>query len=201
MERTTPRVMATAGVEIEFDGQPRRLSLRGSSDLRPFLHLRQSRDSWKAVKAGVEAHDLFDSMPFHNCHMNGVPSRQATVCQKNLFRPLGNGAVNWEHLINHAQQRVESRLNILAAIDGIVTVQNLLQNFGVGYEALALVHVFFQQALGIGFVRPRGAHKIHRDIGVDQDHGCPALYPRSISVSMVSMSPVGDSCCAAARIA
>jgi len=132
--------------------------------------------------------------------MHGIPSGQAPVCEKNLFSPLDNGTVNREHFIDYAQKRIESRLNILTAIDRVITVQNLLQDLGVRYKPLALVHVFFQQALRISFVRPRSAHQIHRDVGINQNHGWPALYPRSISASIVSISAVGDSCFAAARI-
>lgn len=90
--------------------------------------------------------------------MHSVSRGQALVCQKNFFCPLGNGTVNGKYFIDYAQQRVESRLNILTAVNGVITMQNLLQNLSVGYEPLALVHAFFQQALRIGLMRPRSTH-------------------------------------------
>src|ERR1700680_130402 len=45
------------------------------------------------------------------------------------------------------------------------------------------------------------AHQVHRNIGIDQDHDCRSVrYPCSISASIVSISPVGNSCFAVARM-
>jgi hypothetical protein len=50
----------------------------------------------------------------------------------------------------------------------------------------------FEQALCVALVGVRRAHEIHRDVGIDQNHGCaPDPYPVSISTSMRSISAVG----------
>src|SRR6266702_1556995 len=74
------------------------------------------------------------------------------------------------------------------------------RHFRVGHQALSVGNQFFKQALGLRLVGVRRANKIHRDVGVNQNHGCePAIYPASISASMRSRSPTGYSHCAARR--
>jgi hypothetical protein len=45
--------------------------------------------------------------------------------------------------------------------------------------------------LGIRLVGMGRANQIHRDVGINQDHGWPEWYPCSISASMVWMSTAG----------
>jgi hypothetical protein len=50
-------------------------------------------------------------------------------------------------------------------------VQNLLQNLCMCYEPLPLADEPFKQSLRVSTVNVRGAHQIHGDIRVDQNHG------------------------------
>ena len=70
-------------------------------------------------------------------------------------------------------QTIRRSANLLpfAAVDGGVTVQDFLQNFGVGYQALALADQLFQQSLGIALVGMGRSDQVHRNIRVDQNHG------------------------------
>src|SRR5579859_8026154 len=123
------------------------------------------------------------------------------MSQDNLPGTLGVAPRNVEDLIDNAEQSVECRLDRVPAVDGHVAMQNLLQNFGIGDQALAVIHQLFEPSLGVTLVRVRRSHKIHGDVGIDQNHGCaPDPYPISISSSIRRMSPVGRSNRAAARM-
>jgi len=131
-------------------------------------------------------------MMFHDGSMNRVARRQLPMPQHNLFRTLDHSPINRQHLIDDAKQRVECWLDGIAAVDRDVAVQNFLQHFGIGNQALALADQLFEQSLRVALVRVRRAHEIHRDVGVDENHGCaPVTYPLSISANMPSISLTG----------
>ena len=71
-------------------------------------------------------------MLLHNGEVDAITCREMPISQNDLFRPLYNGMVDRQHLIHERQQRIESRLDGVAAIDGHVPVQDLLKHFGVG---------------------------------------------------------------------
>ena len=131
-------------------------------------------------------------MLFHDRQVDGLARRQPAMPEDNLFGPLGRGARNVKHLIDDPEQSVERRLDGVPAVNGDVPMQYLLQDLGVGDEALAVIDQLFEQTLGVALVGVRRAHEVHGDIRIDQNHGCaPAPYPTSISASMRSMSAVG----------
>jgi hypothetical protein len=102
--------------------------------------------------------------------MNGVASREATVAQDNLFCALGGGTVDGEDLIHDAQYGVERKLNVVTTVDRSVTVQNLLENFSIRDQALALAHEAFQYALRVRFLKTWRTHEVHGDVGIDENH-------------------------------
>jgi hypothetical protein len=53
-------------------------------------------------------------------------------------------------------------------------MKDLLQHLGIGHQPSALGNETLQEALRVGLVRVGGSHEIHRDIGIDKDHGRPA---------------------------
>ncbi len=131
-------------------------------------------------------------MLFHDGEMERVTRGEPRVSQNNLLGAFSSGPVNLQHLIDDAQQGVKSRLDGVPAIDGDVAMQDLLQDLGVRHQALALTDQLFEQSLRVALVGVSRAHKIHRDIRVDQNHGrTPDPYPASISASMRSISAVG----------
>ncbi len=149
-------------------------------------------DSGEAVEAGVEGQDLVDVVLLHYGQVDGVAGGHLFVAQNNLFGALGCGVVDREDLVDDAEQGVEGWLDGVTAVDGGVAVEDFLEDFGVGYQALAVADQFFQQLLRVGFVWVGRTDQVHRDIGVDQKHGCmPVAYPRSISASMVLILAVG----------
>ncbi len=124
-------------------------------------------------------------MMLHHGKMDSITRRQPRVPQYNLFGTLHHYPVNRQDLIDDAKQSVERWLNGVAPLDRYVAVQDLLQDFRIGDEALPLANELFKQSLRVGLVNMRSAHQVHGDIRVDQNHGfVPTLYPRSISASM-----------------
>ncbi len=114
------------------------------------------------------------------------------MSKDNFLSTLGGGPCDVQHLIDDAEESVKRGLNRISAVDGNIPMQDLLQDLGVSYEALAVVDQFFEQPLGVALVRVGRAHKVHGDVRIDQNHGwAPRSYPASISASMRSMSPVG----------
>ena len=114
------------------------------------------------------------------------------MSQDNLLGTLGVNSRHVEYLINDAEQSVERRLDGVPAVDGDIPMQNLLQDLGVGDQALAVIDQLFEQSLCVALVGVRRAHEIHGDVRIDQNHGCaPDPYPISISANIRPMSPVG----------
>jgi hypothetical protein len=66
------------------------------------------------------------------------------MSQDNFFGALGDPSRHVQHLIDDAQQSVERWLDGVTAVDGDVTMQDLLQDLGVGDEALALIDQPFE---------------------------------------------------------
>src|SRR5215470_260526 len=80
-------------------------------------------------------------------------------------------------------------------------MQNFLEHLSVGNKPSFFHRQLFQQKPGFGFIRMRCTNQVHRDVGIDEDHGSFPVYPVSISASIVSMSAVGNEYSAATRMA
>ena len=108
----------------------------------------------------------------HDGDVNGVAGGQSAASENNLFRALGHRPVNREYLIDNSEQGVEGRLNGVAAIDGHISMEDLLKNLGIGNQPPAFPDQLFQPLLRVGFVGVSGTDKIHGYVGVDQNHEC-----------------------------
>jgi hypothetical protein len=83
-------------------------------------------------------------MLFHDGEMDSITRRQPSMSpQDNLLGTLGGGTRNVKDLIDDAEQSVERRLDGVPAVDGNVPMQDLLQDLGVGDEALAVIDQLF----------------------------------------------------------
>jgi hypothetical protein len=71
---------------------------------------------------------------------------------------------------NVSQDRVEGWLNSIPAIDRDVTVKYFVQHFRIGYQSLAGSYQLFQRPLSLAFMRMSGADKVHRDVGINENH-------------------------------
>jgi hypothetical protein len=131
-------------------------------------------------------------MLFHDGHVQGVARGHLWASHEDILRAICRGCIYSQYLIDNSKQRVESRLDRVAAIDRDVAMRDFLKHLGVGNQALAIADEFFDQSLRVGFMRMSSTHQIHGDVRVDENHECvPLPYPLSISASMVSMSAVG----------
>jgi len=96
--------------------------------------------------------------------MHRVTGRQLSVPQNDLLRTLHHRDVYRQDLIYYSEQSVESWLDCVAAIDCNISVQDLLQDLGIGNKTLTVGDQLLQQALRVNFVRMRCADQIHRNI-------------------------------------
>jgi hypothetical protein len=87
-------------------------------------HSRQPRHSRKPVEPRIERQDSLNAVLFHHSQMNCIMRGEALVAKDNLFGALDNGPVNRQDLVHHPQKRVEGGLDVVAAIDGDVAMQD-----------------------------------------------------------------------------
>ena len=136
------------------------------------LESEEPRDSGKAVKAGIEGQNALNAVALHHGEVHRIASGKMSTSKNNFFRTLNMAAFHSQHLIRHAQQSVECGLNRIVAVDRGIAVENFLQYFGVSHQTLALAHQFFKPSLRVAPVGMGGADEIHRNIGIDKNHGC-----------------------------
>ena len=147
----------------------------GSDDTRLESHgkvLRETGNPGESIESHIKGQDSVDAVLLHHRQMHGLARGEALVAKDDLLGALDSSSVNWKDFIHYIQKRVEGRLDVVAPIDGDVAVQDLLQYFRVGDQALALADQPFQQPLRVGLVGTGCAHQIHRNIGVNQNHCC-----------------------------
>lgn len=138
----------------------------------------------------------------HYRDVNSVTQGKSTIPKYDLFRAVNHRLVDWKYLINDAKQYVEGWLDAVASIYSNVSMQDLLEYFGVRNEALAIRCQLIQQSLSGSFATVGRSHEVHGDVGVNENHEpLSSRYPRSISSSIWSIFPTGNSYLAAARIA
>ena len=73
----------------------------------------------------------------HDSQMYGVTGGQVRVTEDNPLRALQDGATDSQYVVDDTEQSIKCWLNGVTAIDGNVTVQNLLEDFGIGDETFA----------------------------------------------------------------
>ena len=107
-------------------------------------------------------------------------------------RAVDGFEIDGKHLVHQAEERIESGLYGVSPFDRGISMQDLLQNLSVRHEALLVGHATLENLLSVALVRMHGAHEVHGNVGIDEDHSCfPLEYPPSISWSIVAMSAVG----------
>src|ERR1700752_1360249 len=109
-------------------------------------------------------------MLLHDGQMNGMATGKATVAQNNLLRPLGGCTVDREDFIDDTEYGIGCDLNVVTTVDRSVTMQNFLENFSVCNQSLALAYEAFQDALRVRFLRTWRTHKVHGDVGINENH-------------------------------
>src|SRR5262245_16760491 len=94
-------------------------------------------DAGNGVERRVETHDARDAFGLHHGHVNGVARRETRVPELKVLGTLYCRCLNWEHVVDHGVQGIEGRLDGIAAADGHVAMENLLEYFCIGHKALA----------------------------------------------------------------
>jgi hypothetical protein len=93
------------------------------------------------------------------------------MAQDNLFRSLHRDPIDRQHLIDDAKYSIESRLDGVAAFNGNIAVQDLLQDLGIRDETLTFADELFEPSLCVRLMGVRRPDKIHRDVRIHQNHG------------------------------
>ena len=130
----------------------------------------QTTNARKRIEPRVESKNFADMMLLHYRYMNGISRGQSPVFQHNLLGAFHCIAGDRQDLVYNRKHGIKGGLDCLAAVDGDIAVQDFLQGFRIGYQALARTDEFFQPPLSIYFVLMRRADQIHGNIGIDQDH-------------------------------
>lgn len=92
------------------------------------------------------------------------------MAQNDVFRAFEIGKLDREDLIGNSQKGVEGGLNGVAPANGDVTVEDLLEHFGIRNEALLFREKPLEYLLGIPFVGMRRSHQVHRNVRIEEDH-------------------------------
>jgi len=71
------------------------------------------------------------------------------MAENNLLGALDGGLVDRKNLIRDSQQCIERGLNEISAANGDITMNNLLENFRVCDQTLAITDQALQEALRV----------------------------------------------------
>ena len=74
--------------------------------------------------------------------------------------------------VHDREQGVEGGIDLIPALDRRVSMEDLLENFGVRAERLTGGDGFLEGAPGGILVEVRGPDEVHRDVRIDEDHAC-----------------------------
>jgi len=130
----------------------------------------ESHDPGKAVEMPVEAEDVFDVMDPHDSKVNGIPCGQVWVADDDFACLLCYFEIHRQYLINDLEHDLEARLDGVASVDGDIAVEDLLQDLSIGYQSAILGDGALEKAAGVDLVRVLGAHQVHGNVRVDEDH-------------------------------
>jgi hypothetical protein len=90
-------------------------------------------------------------MALHDRDMDGIACTPVTRKLQDLGSAQHIGLFDRQYVVNNFQNGFESRLDCSVAVDRPVTVQDFLENFGVGDESLIRGGGTFQQNLAFQF--------------------------------------------------
>jgi hypothetical protein len=121
-----------------------------ASDAAPRFHAasRQPRDSRGSVKPRIKAQDSLDSVVFHDGQMHRITRRYLSMPHHNFLGALCCGQINGQRLIGNTEQSVERRLDGVPTIDRDIALQYLLEDLGIGYQALSIPTNFSSHCCG-----------------------------------------------------
>jgi len=118
----------------------------------------------------IEGQDVMHALAFQDCDVKGIAGRQAAMPEHDRLGAIDGAEIDREDLVDNTQEGIERRLDGIAAVDRHVPMQNFLEHFRVRHQSLAIGDGVLENSLGIDFPSVRAADKVHRDVGVDEDH-------------------------------
>ena len=110
----------------------------------------------------------------HHGGVEGVPGRDLRGGEKHVAGALHVGQLDGEHLVDDGKERLERRGDRVPAGDRRIPVQDLLEHLRVGHQRLPVDHGTLKEAARGVLGGSVGAHEVHRDVRVDEDHGVSA---------------------------
>jgi hypothetical protein len=129
----------------------------------------QPRNSREGVETGIEAHDFANAVLLHYGEVNRIAGRDSLISKDNPFGPFHDSMIDRQDFIDDFQQGIECRLNGIETFDGLISMQNFLQNFGIGDQSLALPNLLFDEQLRFELAGRVAAHQVHGNIGINQN--------------------------------
>ena len=79
-------------------------------------------------------------MSLHYSCVERITRRQTSAAQDDLLGTFCSHLIYRQDLIDDAEQRIKRRLNGIAAIDGRISVQYLLEDLRVRHQSLPVAH-------------------------------------------------------------
>lgn len=100
-------------------------------------NLTQTLDSTDTVEARVEAQQSGHPVPLHDCGVHRVPCRESGNAHHQRLGLFHVGPLDRIDLVDDSQERVEGRLDGIGPADGMVAVEDFLEDFRVGDQAIS----------------------------------------------------------------
>jgi hypothetical protein len=131
---------------------------------------RDPRQAGDPVESRVEAEDARDLAPLHDGHVQRVPRGHIAGSGEDRLRLLDVGDLDRKDLVHDPQDGVEGGLNRVASADRDITMEDFLEDLRARDETFLVGEQAFEDLLGVPLMRMRGAHEVHRDVRVEEDH-------------------------------
>lgn len=165
--------------------RPMGIDRRGSS-------VGEAHDPDDSIERGIEAEHTIDVAPLHDRDMDRITCREPGRRREQATRPPDVDRLDRMNHIDDAEERIERRLYGLASVDRNVPVEDLLEDLRIGGQRLVINDRPLDEPSRSSLVGMVGSNQVHRNVRVDEDHvSVRGTYPRSMSASNSSMSPVG----------
>lgn len=152
----------------------REIGWRGAVDVRAIRRgrvlLAQAPDAWDGIEPAIEAQDGIDAVLAHDRDVDGVTRREGPPAQELVPGMRDRVEIDRQHLIDDRQERIERRLDGVGSSNCPVSMQDLLQDLGVGDEQFTICDEPLEPLLRVDLVGVDRPDQVHRDVRVDEYH-------------------------------
>ena len=108
-----------------------------------------------AVEIAVKAQNRSNAMALHNRDVHGVAGRQQRTILGDLSGTQNLRLLDGDHFVDDVQHHLEGWSDGFALFNSRLSMENLLQHFGVSNETLPRRNQALQNHLCLSFVRVR----------------------------------------------